>query len=104
VGIRKLKKYKHNQKNMTTTQEENKVIKQALRKEFPNYKLSVTQGKGTACGWKHINIDTQGEENINRNEINKKSEEIVRNSCKLYTFSSDDGYGSELECMLVQVY
>jgi hypothetical protein len=28
-----------------------KQTKQLLKKTFPNYKVSVRQGKGTACGW-----------------------------------------------------
>jgi hypothetical protein len=102
---------------MTTTQIENINIKKVLKKEFPNYKISVRQERGTASGWKQITIETDIKEerqavaygSLTREvvdkfkEIENKAREIVHQNSQVNTFTSDDGYGSEYDCILVNV-
>jgi hypothetical protein len=104
---------------MTTRQQENIKIKQALKKEFPVYKISVRQDHGTASGWKLVKIETNISENGRYGNakgewnkevcekfstIEKKAREIVKQNCELYTYCSDDGYNTERDCLLIDVH
>jgi len=100
--------------NNTTT--ENRTIRRELVKQFPNYRVSVRQGKGTACGWKHIHIDTDIKEvkNISGcgllpevgarfNAISNKAKTIIRDNSELGHYYDDSGSSREHEQMIVQV-
>jgi len=104
--------------NNITIAQDNRNIKRALVKAFPEYKISVTNGSGTAYGWKHINIDTDIPERLNEcgryayNEeekeqfeaIEKKANEIIYSvGKKIYHYCADDGYNTERSEVLLQV-
>ena len=99
---------------MENTKKENATIKKTLRKAFPNYKISVRQDTGTACGWKKIKITTDIREVRNPNgyglipenmrvfnEISQKAEEIIRNNAQLGYYYGD--MGGKYEQMIVSV-
>ena len=93
--------------------EDNKNIKKALVKEFPNYRISVRNGSGTAYGWKEINIETNQKEERDRfglidnsklDKVRQKANKIIYSvGRKIYHYSSDDGYNTERSKVFLQV-
>lgn len=90
-----------------TTAEKNRVIKKALSKA--GYaKVSVTGSRGTAYGW--INIEVTVKEPKSREELwdeHDKIRDIARKALaevgeRFYTYTSDDGYNTERECVHVR--
>jgi len=86
-----------------------KPIKKALAKKYGYKNVSVKNGKGTAWGWVEASIKI--DEPKDRDEayrIRKEAEEIARETLKkeglkFYTYCSDDGYGSDRECFLLDL-
>jgi len=108
---------------MTTT-ERNKLVKKALSERFGAKNVSVRGGRGTAYGWIEVTILSdaieeaikQGLENGDsietiketlKSDVLKISDEardiIHKTGVEIYTFTSDDGYNSEHECLLINV-
>ena len=102
-----------------------KPIKKALAKEYGYKNVSVKNGSGTAWGWVDINIKADKpkdctcsdmpnqwaycktcKETVNKiseNALNISREALKREDLAFYTYSSDDGYGSEREDCIIQV-
>ena len=59
-------KIMNTQEDITIAQD-NRNIKKALQKQYPKFKVSVINGKGTAYGWKHITIITDIKERLDEN-------------------------------------
>lgn len=103
----------------------NRAIKKALSSVYGAKSVSVTNGSGTAYGWLHIKVTMPKTSEHNCAEFEgfrsrctkcyeeqraeeNKIKDIARNISKengerIYTYSSDDGYGSDNECMLVDI-
>lgn len=102
-------------KSALTTSQKAGIIKKALKKEFHDaISISVTKGKGTASGWITTNIVlknfacSEEERRSNHREDSDLVRDIARGALRgagtdFYTFSSDDGYGSEMECHSITV-
>jgi hypothetical protein len=105
---------------MNTTIENAKKVRTILRTLFKNrpVKISVTKGTGTACNWVHANIDLVKPNNCTCTEYSTYCQsckdamhltrEVVEKSIKAAkinfdTFTSDDGYNTELENFLLQI-
>ena len=81
-----------------------KPVKKALVKEYGYKNVSVVNGQGTAWGWIMVNINNQ----VRGNDVKDKATMIARQALKnenmkAYTFTSDDGYDTEYDEMLIQV-
>ncbi|MEA3430172.1 MAG: hypothetical protein U9R08_02785 [Nanoarchaeota archaeon] len=98
--------------------QDNRNIKKALIKAFPNYKISVRTGGGTAYGWKLIDIitdikerlDSEGflkynkEEKKQFNEIEKIANKIIHETGKKIShYIADDGYNTEESEVLLNI-
>lgn len=97
---------------MTKTQ----IIKKYLVDNYSNSsieKFSVTQGKGTAGGWVYIGVyfsDTVTKQF--KDDFRYKKTEIEKGIIKkveeagmyIYTFTSDDGYYTEFNCINFNYY
>lgn len=90
----------------------NKKVKGILSKEFGKKNVSVVNGRGTAWGWCNVYIKcgerldndefyTQRERD-KMNSINQKANELIKN-CEFYSYSADDGYGTETKEVIIQV-
>jgi len=104
-------------KNITIAQD-NRNIKKALTKAFPNYKISIRNGTGTAYGWKHINVITNIKKRLNEegfynyNEEEKKQFEEIRQKAnkiiyeigkRISHYYADDGYNTERSEVLLNI-
>ena len=99
---------------MATTAEKNRAIKKALATVYGQKNVQVTGGKGTAYGWIHINVSIppvtgSAEYRKIHNEHSSKARDVAREALKeigesFYTYTSDDGYNSENECVLIQIH
>ena len=93
------------------------VVKKALAQKYGYKNVSVKNGRGTAWGWVEASINTgklptdrqftQEERKLER-EIEIEARAIAREALKsaglsFYTYSSDDGYGTESEEFLIQI-
>lgn len=104
----------------------NKLIKPAkiaLAKKYGYKNVSVKNGQGTAWGWVEVSIETyqpmpctqfcKGWEHTYtcqdaRRSVTNEAREIMYKAwqeagLKPYTYSSDDGYGTERDCTLIDV-
>lgn len=99
-------KSERKQSGLTQTQ----IIKKALKSAF-TYMVSVTKGKGTACGW--IHVDFYGVPRDLRETVSLEAYKVLKlalaqaskkegQDFRLSTYTSDDGYNSERECLLLQ--
>ena len=102
---------------MNNTAIDNRNLKKLLLKELRNTNISVIQGKGTACSWKHINIVMLNihepnvmyrdyPENIKEKFHNAriKAENIIKqHSQTLGHYYADDGYNTYTDELLVSV-
>ena len=102
---------------MNNTAIDNRNLKKLLLKKLQNTNISVTQGTGTASGWKHINITmlairepdmmfSEYPENIKEKFHNARmnAENIVRqHSQTLGHYYADDGYNTYTDEVLVSV-
>lgn len=104
--------------NNITIAEDNRNIKKALQQEFPRYKISIRNGRGTAYGWKEIRIDTDIPEKLDENgflryneEEKKQFEEIRRMANaiikvvgkRIGKYYADDGYNTEDDEVLLTI-
>ena len=99
-----------------------KPIKKALAKKYGFKNVSVKNGEGTAWGWVRAKIETNKPSDCScspnetycqscRNKINETSREaegiafeaLRKENLKFYTYSSDDGYGTETSEFILQV-
>lgn len=98
---------------MTKAQE----VKKALKGHFTN--LKCVNGKGTAWGWVELSFDLPKPKECYcaeqltgyclpcskaRDEARKKVYDLIKKSkVELYNFTSDDGYNTERDCMLIDI-
>ena len=98
---------------------QNKLIKKELAKKFGYKNIKVIGGRGTAYGWVEIGISIEKPKNCLCKEgetycseckkaLNKTDEEAKKliyaiPGIKFYTYLSDDGYGTDRDCVLIQV-
>ena len=107
---------------METTTQINRAIKRELSKLFPDYKIRVNQGRGTAGGWKTIDISEiprphncycnspafiyycqncqEGIENINK----AVWEKIRKFEDDFSYFYSDDGYSTRRSRVIISIH
>jgi hypothetical protein len=87
--------------NMKTTE-----LKKAISKEFdiPVGDLRIRNRNG----WVDISIRKEQEEKLNLKQGNnyrdfyRKLNDFVVKTTDTYTFTADDGYGTELDCVLIE--
>lgn len=88
------------------------IIKKALKGQF-TYMMSVTKGKGTACAWIHVDFygvprDVHTEAYAEAYKTVKfalaQASEQEGQDFSLSTYTSDDGYNSERECLMIQFH
>jgi hypothetical protein len=98
-----------------------KPIKSALSDIFGYKNVSVKNDRGTAWGWVKVEIEQpkpaecscqdwhecepcrnlrRGKEETARNAIYDR---LTREGMKLYTYTSDDGYNTERDCLIIDV-
>jgi hypothetical protein len=101
-----------------TTSQKASIIKKAIKEARPDVlKISVTKGSGTASGWITTRVTLVDDVSVEHNEFGvpetnsenrQHIEEIAREALQeagtdFYTFSSDDGYGSEMTCHSIEI-
>ena len=101
-----------------TIAQDNRNIKKALIKAFPDYKVSIRNGTGTAYGWKTIGIITDIKERLDEKgflryneeekkrfeEIEKKANKVIyETGKKIYHYYADDGYSTERSEVLLHI-
>ena len=97
------------------TSEKNRAIKKALVAVYGAKNVSVTGDRGTAYGWVRIDITlpntgtTPDEYRKLYSETSQKVRDIARQALKeigaeFYTYTSDDGYNTEHECVMIQIH
>lgn len=97
-----------------TTSNKVKIIKKALKKQFPEAKISVTKGTGTASGWITSSLElkklftTEEEQRQIYRHDHAVVEEIAQKALKeagteFYTYFADDGYGTERSCHSIRI-
>lgn len=99
------------------------IVKKALASRWGFRNVSVTTGKGTACGWIHADLtipkpldchcqpnesycDRCREAKLSASAEARKRVEVAmeHEEAKFGRFTSDDGYNSEHEEFILQVY
>lgn len=98
-----------------------RFIKSELAKEFGRKSVSVKQGTGTASSWIDVRVNIDHVKGCTCSTFERattcrqgaeaayaKIKEVIQKlkqegKIKLYTFSSDDGQGSEMDCISTQV-
>ena len=91
------------------TKQNCKIIKKALGDEFGNKNVSVRKGTGTACCWIEVRITApEATFELDRREVGIKAHKIVdtlkaEKKIELSTFTSDDGYNSEHDRLMIEV-
>ena len=63
---------------MITTNEISKQTKKALQAHFGKKNVSVTKGKGTACGWIHASVIVKRPLGISEQDLNSQDEAVMR--------------------------
>lgn len=89
-----------------TTSEQCKIVKKALAAEYGSKNVSVRKGSGTACMWVHayITVETFADRLNVSTHARKLAIEALKNAgADISTYTSDNGYDSENECILIQV-
>jgi hypothetical protein len=96
---------------MTKAQE----VKKALKGAFQN--LRCIGGKDTAYGWVHLGFDLPKTQECNcdgfryctacsnaKQSATQKVYDLIKKArVELYSYTSDDGYNSENDCMLIDI-
>lgn len=68
------------------------IVKKALKEHFPNRKISVTKGTGTASGWINITMNGKSKINVDRNDVEEIAiKALQENNQPVYYFDADDG-------------
>jgi len=103
-------KAERKQSGLTQTQ----IIKKALKSQF-TYPVSVTKGKGTACAWIHVDFYGVPRDHDLHQSMHPEVYKTVKfalaqaaeqedQDFSLSTYTSDDGYNSERECLMIQFH
>lgn len=89
-----------------TTSEQCKIVKKALAARYGMKNVSVTKGSGTVCMWIHayITVDTLADRlNVSTTARKLATEALKDAGAEISTYTADDGYDSENDCLLIQV-